>query len=113
MLVLSHDEKMLQLFPQDSAANIHAFANSLDAMRYARQNNVQELFVCGGAQIYTMMLPLAHRLYIDHIDFDGEADAFFPEVDFSAYNILEEQAYPAQGLSPGFTFRLYEKRSEA
>ncbi|MBI2522264.1 MAG: dihydrofolate reductase [Bdellovibrio sp.] len=112
MLVLSQKEKMTKLFPQDSAANIHAFANSLDAMSYARHNNVQELFVYGGGQIYTMMLPLAHRLYISHVDYDGVADTFFPSVDFSEYSILEEQAYPTQGLSPGFLYRLYEKRSE-
>ncbi|HAZ14598.1 MAG: hypothetical protein A2X86_00810 [Bdellovibrionales bacterium GWA2_49_15] len=110
MLVLTRDMQFLSQFPPESEVNVHAFSNSLEAMMFARRNNVQELFVCGGAQIYTMMLPMCHRLYISHVDYDGEADAFFPPVDFSQYNILEEQAYPAQGLSLSFTFRLYEKK---
>ncbi|MBI2522519.1 MAG: dihydrofolate reductase [Bdellovibrio sp.] len=111
MLVLTRDEKFLQQFPLDSDINVHAFSNSLEAMMFARRNNVQELLVCGGAQIYSMMLPMCHRLYISHIDYDGEADAFFPPVDFLQYNILEEQAYPAHGLCQSFIFRLYEKKT--
>ncbi|MBL0052644.1 MAG: dihydrofolate reductase [Bacteroidetes bacterium] len=41
------------------------------------KNNAQEVFVVGGAQIYNVALPLAHKIYITKVDatFD-DADTF-------------------------------------
>lgn len=42
-----------------------------------------EIFVVGGAEIYTQALPLADTLYISEIQQDVEGDAWFPEFDKS------------------------------
>jgi dihydrofolate reductase len=44
----------------------------------------KEVFVCGGAQIYAMALPLCRDLYLTLVKREVEGDAFFPpfESDF-------------------------------
>jgi dihydrofolate reductase len=45
-------------------------------------SNVENVFgpcvVCGGAQIYDLMLPLCSELFVTHIKKDYDGDAFFP-----------------------------------
>jgi dihydrofolate reductase len=38
-----------------------------------------EVMVIGGAQIYTLALPLANRIYLTRVHQSPEGDAFFPE----------------------------------
>lgn len=38
-----------------------------------------EVFVIGGEAVYKEALPIADKLYITLVDYDGEGDAFFPE----------------------------------
>ena len=44
-----------------------------------------EIFIVGGAEIYTQSLALADTLYITEIQQDVEGDAHFPEFDKSAW----------------------------
>ena len=44
----------------------------------------EEVFVIGGAAIYALFLPEAHRLYVTWIDAAVAGDAVFPAVDWSA-----------------------------
>ncbi len=39
----------------------------------------EEVFIIGGAEIYTMALPIADRLYITKINWPYEGDTHFPE----------------------------------
>ncbi len=45
----------------------------------------EEIFVIGGAQIYTQMLPFCDRLVLTEIDQAYDADAFYPDFDKSQY----------------------------
>lgn len=40
-----------------------------------------EVFIIGGASIFEQALPLADELHISHMDWEGEADTFFPTID--------------------------------
>lgn len=58
--------------------------------------NEKEVFVIGGASVYEEALPLADRLYITHVtDTPAEADAFFPEIRPTDWNIEREETHPA------------------
>lgn len=48
----------------------------------------EDLWVVGGATIYKLSLPYADRLYISFIKGDFEGDKYFPEIDFSKYNLI-------------------------
>lgn len=52
-----------------------------------------EIFVIGGAQIYTQAMPCADKLLVTEVDKDAEGDAFFPEI---APNLWQEVAREAQ-----------------
>ncbi len=66
-----------------------------------------EVFNTGGAQIFTLGLPLADRLYVTEVDGEfPEADAFFPE--YSEFSkIIEERKSQGNGFT--YTFKTLEK----
>ena len=47
-----------------------------------------DLWVVGGATIYKLSLPYANRLYISFIKGSHEGDKYFPNIDFSKYNLI-------------------------
>ena len=87
--------------------------NSFDqAMDIAARTGESELMIVGGEKIYELALPKAHKLYISHIDYVGEADAYFPE--YSQYNWrkIAEKRYNAQETAPSWRFEVLEKTPE-
>src|SRR3989338_10723261 len=51
-----------------------------DALDLAREHETEEIFILGGAEIYTQALPFTDRLYLTIVDAtDPEADTFFPD----------------------------------
>lgn len=59
------------------AAGAHVVHNPSEALALCEDES--EIFVIGGATIYTLFLPLAHRLYVTQIHHAfPDADTFFP-----------------------------------
>ena len=54
----------------------------------------EEAFIIGGATIYRIFIDKIDKLYITRILSDFEADAFFPEVDFSKWDLVEDEFFP-------------------
>lgn len=50
-------------------------------------NNNDDLWVVGGATIYKICLPYADELYISFIKGTHKGDRYFPEIDFSKFNL--------------------------
>ncbi len=50
-----------------------------EALERAREIESEEIFVCGGGQIYADALPLADRLYLTVVHAIIDGDVFFPE----------------------------------
>jgi dihydrofolate reductase len=54
--------------------------HSLDeALEHAKSLDSEEIFVCGGSEIYAQALPFVDRLYLTLVDDEKDADSFFPE----------------------------------
>lgn len=76
----------------------------------ARENNEAELFIIGGAEIYTLGLPYAHRLYLTEVQGTPNGDVLFP-----AFNRAEwkerSRTHHAQDARHNYAFDyvLYEK----
>jgi dihydrofolate reductase len=49
-----------------------------------------EIFVIGGASIYSQFLPLASRLFITRIAATVAGDAFFPAIDPAVWRLVEQ-----------------------
>jgi len=77
------------------------------AMRAAESIDAQEIFIFGGASIYTEALRETHRLYLTVVDAeDTDADTFFP--DYSEFTkVIENEVHTHEGLS--FTFLTLER----
>lgn len=81
-----------------------------DAVEIARKVGETELFIIGGAAIYTLGLPMADRLYLTEIDTTLEGDTLFPafarnewkEILRQHHAIDERHAYP-------FDFVIYQR----
>lgn len=69
-------------------------------------------FIVGGAQIYTLALPLATELEITHIHHTfGDADAFFPEFDKSEWECVSEEFHPTdENHAQSFTITRYIRK---
>lgn len=60
-----------------------------DVIKYLEENkeNDKEIFIIGGMQIYKLALPYASKLYITHILKEYDGDVYFPEIDYSLYEL--------------------------
>lgn len=79
------------------------------AMAYSRD---EELMVIGGAEIYTLALPLAQRLYITTLEAEFAGDAWFPAIDLSAWQPTHHETHQAdQNNKYVYHFDIYERKT--
>ena len=68
-----------------------------DSLLQTYQSSKEEIMIIGGAQIYTLFLPYAQKLYITKIDQKFQADCYFPDFqDFAkilSSKIVMDQTY--------------------
>jgi dihydrofolate reductase len=75
-------------------------------------DGVDEVMVIGGAQIYELALPLADRLYLTTVHAEPQGDVFFPSVDLSGWQVVEEERCEAdERHSSAYTFQTLERAS--
>ena len=60
-----------------------------DAFEICPKN--EDVFLIGGAEIYKLGLPLTDKIELTYINETFEADAFFPEIDFSEWKLTNEE----------------------
>ncbi len=82
-------------------------AGSLEeALRLAGDDG--DVFVIGGAQIYSAALPLADELLLTEIDADVEGDTTFPEWDRGEFEETSRESHMAEGGTP-YAFVTYRR----
>jgi dihydrofolate reductase len=62
-----------------------------------------EVFVCGGGQVYAEAMPYAHRLLITEVDQSPEGDVTFPPLDISEWREVSREPHD------GFSWVTYER----
>jgi dihydrofolate reductase len=78
-----------------------------DAITYAKEIDDEEIFVFGGARIYSAAILFVDRLYLTIIDAeDSDADAFFPAYDMFT-TVISEEHHPEH--TPPFTWLTLER----
>lgn len=75
-----------------SAYNICTVKNLEQAIKKAAITD-KEIFIIGGASIYRQSLDMADKLIITHVDYDGEADTFMPDIDWKQWKVVEKQQF--------------------
>lgn len=82
-----------------------------DAIDIAIDNHETEIFIIGGAEIYTQSMALANRLYLTEIRTSLEGDAFFPMFNKHEWNEVSRKHHPADARHQhAFDFVIYEKK---
>lgn len=88
--------------------------NFAEALKVARAqceaDGVDEIMVAGGAEIYRLGLAVATRLYVTRVRAEIEGDTFFPEVDWSRFEEVRTEAFPADARhSHPFSISVYRR----
>jgi dihydrofolate reductase len=64
-------------------------------------NDVSEVMIIGGGQLYREALPLAHRLYLTHIQLlVTDADTWFPDYSQQQWQTLSEECHTPDEKNP-------------
>lgn len=70
----------------------------------------EEVFVIGGGEIYRQAMPLAHKLYITHVDIDVEGDTRLPDIDPALWHeVRREEWTRGKDFEYPFAFVDYER----
>lgn len=65
-----------------------------------------EVFICGGGQLYKEALPIADRIYLSTVHREIPGDVYFPE--FSLTEFKKKKSEYVEDIIP-YTFSLYER----
>jgi dihydrofolate reductase len=77
-----------------------------EAIELCRED--EEVFVCGGAEIYRLFLPVVDKMYLTHVHKEFDGDTFFPEVDLDDWVITEDSELKFDDKSGlDYSFRNY------
>lgn len=87
---------------------VHSVAEAL-----ANTDEDLQPFILGGGEIYTLFLPLAHKIELTQIHHEFEGDAFFPLIDFSVWELLSKEDHFRQAEQPyNYSFLTYRKANK-
>ena len=75
-----------------------------------KKYNDDEVFVCGGASVYKILLPYCEKAFVTKIHQDGNADAFFPDLDSAKDWELTEKR-PEKSGELDIDFCVYENKN--
>ena len=73
----------------DVVSSIH------DAIKAAAVTGANEAFVIGGAEMYRLALPAAHRLELTRVHAEIKGDTYFPEVFWKEWKQIAIEEHPA------------------
>ena len=86
----------------------HSFDEALGLAE--RSEGANEVFVCGGGQIYALALPRAEVLYVTKVRGIFEGDVFFPELDERTWHLVGEEKHSADEKNAfEYSFCVYER----
>ncbi len=72
----------------------------------------EEVFIAGGAEIYSLALPSADRIYLTVVHATLDGDTYFPTFTAKEWRLVEDIRYRSdeKHFYP-YSFRLYERRA--
>lgn len=83
--------------------------NLADAIKKAPAN--EDIFIIGGGEIYKLGLPFADRIELTKVHSQFEADAFFPEIPSSEWELINEDFHPKdEKHNFDFTFQTFIRK---
>jgi dihydrofolate reductase len=78
----------------------------LEEFLASRENQAEEFFVIGGAEIYALFMPLAAKMYLTDIEAFFEGDAWFPAFPAEDWREISSRRGRSAASGLAFTFRV-------
>jgi dihydrofolate reductase len=100
--------------PDYAAEGVKVVASLDEALALAQDialiDGASELMVIGGAEIYRAAIARAKRLYLTEVHASVEGDARLPEVDWSVWQEVSRERWPASDVNPyPYSFVVFER----
>lgn len=90
--------------------NVLVFKTLESALEHFK--NSEEVCIVGGAQMYKDTLPIADLLILTRVDAVPDADVFFPEINWSDWNLISEDIRLADEKHIyNYTFQTYQRKA--
>ena len=101
-------------FQAEGTIVVHAFDEARHkAAEIAQADDIEEIMVIGGAEIYSIALPIADRLYLTEVKSDASGDTLFPAFDHADWRENDRVDCPPEGETPGYAFVVLDKQRAA
>ncbi len=82
-----------------------------EAMVVAGKEEVKEIFIIGGAEIFNTSFPLISRIYLTRIHSDMEGDVFFPNFNKDNWLPVKNKDCEPDEKNPfSYSFQIWEKK---
>ena len=85
-----------------------------EAISYVKDKGVDKAFVIGGATIYKLGMEKADVFELTRIHHDYKADAFYPDIDFSEWELVNKEEHEGvdvkNKIKVGFSFETYRRK---
>lgn len=94
------------------ATNVVVAHTMDEALDFAEQNEEEEVFILGGAEIYKLSMPYLDKLYLTEVDIEvPDGDTFFPEVDWKEWKLISQDPHqPDEKNEVAYNFKIYERK---
>lgn len=83
-----------------------------EALQHPSCTESEEVFIIGGGELYRQALDVTKRVFLTRVDTEIEGgDAFFPDLDPSIWELVQEQANQAEGRNElDYIFQTWERK---
>jgi dihydrofolate reductase len=72
----------------------------------------EESFIIGGASVYSQFLPHCHRLYLTLVNKEFDGDVFFPDINYSEWNLVSREDFPVdEHLGFSYSNFIFERKT--
>lgn len=99
-----HTYVLTRQIPTDKSDDNVTYCDDIEALIHRFVTSDNEVFVCGGAQIYQRFLPYCQKMYISHVEGIFAADTYFPEYNEADFVVISCERYD------GFTHKVYQRK---
>jgi dihydrofolate reductase len=97
--------------PDYRAEGCYVVSSVDEAFEKAAGQDLDKVFILGGAEIYRQTMDKADQMYITEIKSTFEGDSFFPPIDPAYWEEVSREEYPADAKNPyPYAFVAYRRR---
>jgi dihydrofolate reductase len=89
-------------YPADGCIVVH----DLDSALQSCPPDENEVFICGGGQLYQESLPLTDRIYLTLLPREVSGDTYFPKISETDFEVTKSEFI--DGIEP-YNFLIYER----